>query len=81
MTPYQAEHHSCGQHHYGRMDVVRECCVEAAAYLKRLAQTVAFTASHPAVAMFHYREAALSDAEIAIVQERVPGSPSIYGRS
>ena len=79
MTPWEAEHHACRQYAYGDQSVVRECCVEAAATLKHLAQVVAFTDSHPAVRAFFEREAGLTTAEVERVRQRVPGSPTIYG--
>ena len=78
MTPYQAVTHHC-RPHYGDHDLIRPCCVDAGVALKRQAQAVAFTDSHPAVRAFCEREAQLTDAEAARVGELVPGAATIGG--
>ncbi len=80
MTPHQAVAHRC-RPHYGDQSLVRSCCVDAAVTLKRQAQAVAFTDSHPAVRAFCEREGQLTDAEVTRVGELVPGAATIGGVS
>ena len=72
--PYIAIHdgrylceHSCGREHYGRMDLVRPCCVNDAREQKKRVLRYALTSSHPASTAFGAAWSSLTATEQRLV--------------
>lgn len=63
--------HDCSNYHYGNMDIIRQCCIDDANYLKGLVLEKALTTNHPAYVTFCDAWNALTDSERAIVGDIV----------
>jgi hypothetical protein len=58
--------HSCGLYHYGKMDLIRPCCVEDCKKQAANAARVAMTNQHPGYKMYQDAFNSLTDAEQAL---------------
>jgi hemerythrin-like domain-containing protein len=73
--------HTCGNHHFGNMALIRPCCVADCQHWAETAQRVAMSSEHPAYRTYLASFDALTDAEQKLVPDfYIDGRGEIHNR-